>query len=87
MPDAFDGFQPTPTSSPDHAFAIAPHASNPLPWVTRAIWVGGAGDLVVRLAGDSADVTLSAVPAGSLLPMRAAYVRATSSASLLVGLY
>ena len=53
----------------------------------KAIYVGGAGDLVLRLAGEAADITLAAVPAGTLLPLRVSHVRATSSATLLVALY
>lgn len=87
MPDVFASHGAGLSSPASNAYAITPHATNALPTTTRAIYVGTAGDLVVRLADASADVTLKAVPAGSLLPLRAAYVRATSSAADLVGLY
>jgi hypothetical protein len=58
----------------------------PLAQTTRAIYVGQAGDLRLRMASSDV-VTLMAVPAGAMLPLRVAQVMATgTTAGALVGL-
>ena len=75
------------TSPPEAGAAILPDDAAELAHATRAIYVGGAGDLRLRLLG-GAVVTLVAVPAGTLLPLRVRQVFATgSTASHLVGLW
>lgn len=68
-------------------FAITPHDSTELALTPKAVWVGGAGNLVVRLVDDSADITISGIASGSLLPIRPKLVKTTSTATLLIGLY
>lgn len=52
-----------------------------------AIRIGGAGDIVVRFAGDAADTTLTVV-AGELLPISVTAVRsAGTTATGIVALY
>lgn len=68
-------------------FAITKHDTNLLSATTRAIWVGGAGDVAVLLEGDSSPVTLVGVPAGTLLPIAATKVLSTgTTATSIVGL-
>lgn len=55
---------------------------------TRALWVGGVGDVAVVFADGGAAVTLSAVPAGTLLPVQVTKVMSTNtSATLIIALY
>lgn len=87
MADRFE-LRPDNVSAPARrAAAVTPHATNPLTDVPKALYVGGEGTVVCRLVDDSADVTFSAVPAGTLLPIRVSHVRATSTATLIVALY
>lgn len=53
---------------------------------TRGVYVGGAGDLVVKMNGGNT-VTFSAVPAGTLLPIQIIQFRTASTATLVLGLY
>ena len=54
----------------------------------RAVYVGTAGDLAVRLAGDDTPITFTAVPGGSLLPLEVVQVMSTgTSASNILVLY
>jgi hypothetical protein len=71
-----------------NSFAITPSDSAQLPYVTRAIYVGTAGNIAVMLVNDSAPVTLMNAVAGSVLPFRVAQVMNTNTtASNLVGIY
>lgn len=59
---------------------------------TRAVYVGGVGDLAVRMAdnGDQGDqdVIFKAVPAGSILPIRVSQIQSTgTSATLIIALW
>jgi hypothetical protein len=85
--DSFKTHGRSLTSPPEEAAPIIPDDAGGLAFATRAIWVGGAGDLRVRMLG-GAVVTLAGVPAGSLLPLRVAQVLATATtATALVGLW
>lgn len=69
------------------AFSISKHDTNELPFVTRGIYVGGAGDMtVVMQNGDT--VLFAAIPAGSVLPICVKKVKsAGTDATSMVGLY
>jgi hypothetical protein len=73
----------------ERSFAITPHDTNELPYITRGIYVGATGDIAVGLVGDQAGTTvvLKAVPTGTVLPVCAKLVKSTgTTATLLIGL-
>ena len=74
-------------SSARKGFAITPNDSTDIALTAKAVWVGGAGNLVVRLEDDSADITISGIAAGTLLPIRPKLIKTTSTATLLIGFY
>ncbi len=76
--DSFKEFPTTPVSPIRDAAAVTPADGAALAQVTRAVYVGQAGDLRVTLAGGAA-VTFQQVPAGSLLPIRVTAVAATGT--------
>lgn len=87
MTDAFTGTSNVEWGPYENAAAISPHASNALAAVTRGIYVGGAGDVVVRLQSAAGDVTFKAPPVGTILPIRATHVRDSSTATLMIALW
>jgi len=72
----------------DTAIAITPNDSIDIA-MTKSLYVGSAGALVVRLIGaPTTNVTFGAVPAGTTLPIRVVRVLNTgTAASSIVGLY
>jgi hypothetical protein len=87
MTDTFKTFSRSLTSPPENAVEIAPSDAESLPFVTRALYVGGAGDVALRLSG-GAEVTLRGQQGGSLIPIRIDQVKsAGTTATGLVGLW
>lgn len=71
-----------------HLFAIIPNDNADLTVATRAIWVGGAGNVNVIALEDGSAVLLSGASAGQVIAVRTKRVLSTStSATLLVGMY
>ena len=53
--------------------AVTPADGSDLAIISRALWIGGAGDLKVTMKGMQGDagssITLVGIPAGTLLPL------------------
>lgn len=60
------------------AVSVSPSDTVDLEYVTRALWVGGAGDVKVSMI-DGGEVTLAGIPAGTLLPIRVKRVWSTGT--------
>ncbi len=87
MTDTFKTFARSLTSPAEGGAEIAPSDLEPLPHVTRALYVGGGGDVALRLSG-GAEVTFRNLQAGSLLPVRIDMVKsAGTTATHLIGLW
>jgi hypothetical protein len=68
----------------EDGFAITPADDTDLPQVTRGIYVGTGGDLVV-VTKLGTTLTHKNVPSGSFLPIRATQVSAATTAADLIG--
>jgi len=84
MPD-FTPSNPGATFPAYKLTAVTPSDSTELVGV-RALWIGGAGTVVVVACNDTASVSLT-VPAGTLLPIFAKKIMAATSASNIVAFY
>jgi hypothetical protein len=87
MTDTFDSSTPGLTSPLERGFAVTPHDTNALSFVTRELFIGTGGNIALELKhGDS--ITLNNVPDGARLPYRVSKLLATgTTASDIVGLY
>jgi len=80
--------QPTIMTYPArHLEAVTPHDTTELTNVSRALWIGGAGNITVLTAEDET-VLISGIQAGTLLPIQVKRVDATATtATLITSLY
>lgn len=85
MSDRFKNLGMSLSSPAVNAAEIIPDDATDLPATTRALWIGAAGDIAVRMAGGD-QVTLTGV--SGLLPIRVDRVLATgTSAGAVVALW
>lgn len=84
--DRFGRNSDSPSSPARDAFMVNPNDSIALPRLPKALLIGVTGTLALRAIDAAADVAFT-VTAGQIVPIRAAYVRATgTTAGEIVGL-
>lgn len=85
--DRFRSFTESLLSPSEFCYAVVPHDGGDLPHATKALYVGGAGNVaLVSVRGDS-PTTFVNVPAGTILDVRTKAVLATgTTATDIVGL-
>lgn len=72
---------------PKNAAAVTKSDTTLLPDDNVGLYVGGAGDVVVDMAGGATDITFKAVPVGTTLRGEFKRVKAATTATLILVLY
>ncbi len=76
------------TAPAENAVAVTPHNSTDLVTATRALWIGGAGNISVEMVGGQSAVVFVGIQAGTILPIRVTRVNSTSTtATSIVAIY
>lgn len=78
MSDPFQNVADAPSAPATRVIALTPHDTNALTDVPKALYIGTGGTIVLTGASGG-DVTFANVQSGSILPVRARYVRATGT--------
>jgi hypothetical protein len=78
MTDSFTTIGDSPAAPARRCFVIAPHDTNELPFITKAIRADGDGVIILRTVDGPADVA-HPVRAGERIDVRAQFVRATGT--------
>lgn len=85
--DVFEQLSVSSITPSDNCFPIAPNDNAELPYLTKAIYIGSGGDLVLLIGNSPTPVTFRNTVAGSILDVRVRAVRSTgTTAGDLVGL-
>lgn len=88
MPDPFASFGGFISLPAEAALPILPSDTDPIAQTPKAVFIGTGGTLVARGINASVDVTFRNLPAGSILPFRPGFIRATgTTAGELLALY
>lgn len=85
--DNFDSALDSLIAPARNCFPITPSDSTNLASLPKALYIGGGGNLVIRAADSTQDVTFVNIPSGTVLDVRALIIRETgTTATNLVGL-
>lgn len=76
--DAFVRTDHSDARPAEHAEAVTPHDTTTLTNLCRALYIGTTGNVAVLTAGGET-VTFTAVPAGTILPIRCQRVNSTNT--------
>lgn len=79
MTDPFASHADSTLAPSADCFAITPNDNAGLPRVTKALYVGTGGDVVLRPLRSDVDVLFRNLPSGGILDVRASAVRATGT--------
>ena len=74
------------TDPAQDAVAVSPNDTTRLNGV-RGLYIGGAGNVVVKMDRNTTAVTFTAVPVGTILPVSAVIVMTTTTATNIIALY
>lgn len=83
---AIDTWNTPPVHQAMDATAVTPNDSTDLGYITRALYIGGDGDVKVTMKGGSV-VTFSGCAAGTVLPICCTRVWTDTTATLILALY
>lgn len=86
--DLFASFVEGLTSPGESAVAVTPHDSTDLPFCSRGLWIGGAGNISVQMLTTGTAIVFTGIPAGTWMPLRVHRVNATgTTATSIVAVY
>ncbi|KTF69820.1 spike base protein, RCAP_Rcc01079 family [Sphingomonas sp. HT-1] len=88
MADQFANSADQVAAPATRAVAVVPSDTVPLPDIPKGLYVGTGGTITLRGVNGGADTVWKNVASGSILPLRAQFVRATgTSAADMLALY
>lgn len=83
-PNPFSGLRADATIPACSAAVVTPSDSTDLALYSRALYIGGAGNVTVDMIETGSTITFSGVAAGTLLPIGVRRVRSTGTTATLI---